>query len=218
MTGEAIDSSSRNSGPARKQTRIQTENRDRLLEAALDMFSRSGFRGTTLDQIARQAGMSKSNLLYYYPSKSQIYKAVLGEILTEWLAPLRALDVSGDPADELGGYISRKLQHSAENPRASRLFANEVLEGAPMMMEVLQGPLRDLVDAKVQIIRTWIDQGRLRAVDPYHVIFMIWATTQHYADFETQIHAITGRSIEQPAFQSEAEKTLKAIFLNGLIP
>ncbi|WP_321501644.1 TetR family transcriptional regulator C-terminal domain-containing protein [Breoghania sp.] len=218
MTDDMIDFATGDFGSARKQTRIQTENRDRILEAALDMFSRSGFRGTTLDQIARQAGMSKSNLLYYYASKSQIYKAVLGEILTEWLAPLRALDVEGDPAEELGDYISRKLQHSAENPRASRLFANEILEGAPMMMDVLQGPLRDLVDAKVKIIRTWIDQGRLRAVDPYHVIFMIWATTQHYADFETQIQAITGRTIEQPDFQSETEATLKAIFLNGLIP
>ncbi|WP_319775166.1 TetR family transcriptional regulator C-terminal domain-containing protein [Breoghania sp.] len=218
MTDDMIDFSTEDLGSVRKQTRIQTENRDRILEAALEMFSRSGFRGTTLDQIARQAGMSKSNLLYYYASKSEIYKAVLGEILTEWLAPLRALDVDGDPARELGDYISRKLQHSAENPRASRLFANEILEGAPMMMDVLQGPLRELVDAKVQIIRTWIDHGRLRAVDPYHVIFMIWATTQHYADFETQIQAITGRNIEQSAFQSEAETTLKAIFLNGLIP
>ncbi|PTW59746.1 TetR family transcriptional regulator [Breoghania corrubedonensis] len=202
----------------RKATRIQTVNRDRILAAALEIFSRFGFRGTTLDEIAREAGMSKSNLLYYYPSKAQIYKAVLEEILDEWLKPLRALDVAGDPAAELGDYIARKLDHSAKNPKASRLFANEVLEGAPAMMDVLKGPLKDLVDAKAGVIRIWIDEGRLKPVDPYHLVFMIWATTQHYADFETQISAITGRSIAEPGFHKDAEAALKALFLQALIP
>ncbi|MEI2385086.1 TetR family transcriptional regulator C-terminal domain-containing protein [Breoghania sp. JC706] len=203
---------------SRKATRIQTVNRDRILAAALEIFSRFGFRGTTLDQIAREAGMSKSNLLYYYPSKAQIYKAVLEEILDEWLKPLRALDVASDPASELGDYIARKLEHSAANPKASRLFANEVLEGAPVMMDVLKGPLRDLVDAKAGVIRTWIEEGRLKPVDPHHLVFMLWATTQHYADFDTQIRAITGHSVEEPKFRKTAEETLKTLFLRALIP
>ncbi len=100
----------------RKATRIQTANRSRILTAALDVFSRFGFRGTTLDQIARQAGMSKSNMLYYYSSKTLIYKAILEETLDAWLKPLRALDAAGDPTTELGDYISRKLEHSAKTP------------------------------------------------------------------------------------------------------
>jgi TetR/AcrR family transcriptional regulator len=173
-------------------TRIQKRNRRKILEAALDVFSAQGFRGATLDQIATVAGLSKPNLLYYFDSKEGIHRALLEDLLGVWLAPLRALNPEGDPRAEILGYMRRKLQMSREFPRESRLFANEVLQGA----EHLQGPmgsdLKALVDDKCAIIRRWIAAGRLAPVDPYHLIFSIWALTQHYADFDAQIRLIRG--------------------------
>lgn len=173
-------------------TRIQKRNRRKILEAALDVFSAQGFRGATLDQIATVAGLSKPNLLYYFDSKEGIHRALLEDLLGVWLAPLRALNPEGEPRAEILGYMRRKLQMSREFPRESRLFANEVLQGA----EHLQGPmgsdLKALVDDKCAIIRRWIAAGRLAPVDPYHLIFSIWALTQHYADFDAQIRLIRG--------------------------
>ncbi|WP_132806676.1 TetR family transcriptional regulator C-terminal domain-containing protein [Tepidamorphus gemmatus] len=199
----------------RPRTRIQTANRQIILDAALQVFAASGFRGATVDRIAAQAGMSKPNLLYYFRSKDEIYRQVLESTLATWLAPLERLDPAGDPIAEIAGYIRHKLEMSRQMPEASRLFANEVLHGAPAIGEFLRGPLRDLVARKAAVIRGWIDEGRLAPVDPVHLIFMIWATTQHYADFDVQVRAVLG---EQGDTVAAAEETVLAVFLNGLRP
>lgn len=201
-----------------KPTRIQERNRARILEAGLLEFSRFGFGGATIEKIAAGAGMSKSNLLYYYPTKTAIYEAVLEHILDTWLAPLRMLDVTGDPATELADYIRQKLKISAEWPEASRLFASEILQGAPQVKPVLQGSLRQLVSEKAAVIRAWIAAGKLKPhVEPVHLIFLIWSATQHYADFETQVLALTGKTLKDEAFRGEAEAALVATILGGVL-
>lgn len=200
------------------RTRIQEKNRARILEAALGTFSRFGYRGARVDQIAEDAGMSKSNLLYYFGSKSEIYKAVLADLLDRWLAPLRTLDPDGDPRTELTAYIEQKLQFSADYPQASRLFANEMLQGAPVIRDVLAGPLKALVDEKSQVLRHWAERGRIRPVDPTHLIFLIWATTQTYADFAPQIEAITGTGVHDEAFRRQAREALTDLIFGGLLP
>lgn len=173
-------------------TRIQKRNRRKILDAALDVFSAQGFRGATLDQIATVAGLSKPNLLYYFDGKEAIHRALLEGLLEVWLAPLRAMNPAGDPRAEIMQYVRRKLQMSREYPRESRLFANEVLQGAPRFEDAIAGDLKALVDDKAAVIRRWVSAGQLAAVDPYHLIFSIWALTQHYADFDAQIRMIRG--------------------------
>lgn len=198
-----------------RKTRIQTQNEEIILDAALDVFSAHGFRGSTVDQIATKCGLSKPNLLYYFRRKEDIYIAVLERTLTGWLEPLRALDAAGDPIAELSAYISAKIRMSRDNPEASRLFANEILHGAPAIGKYLKGPLKDLVDEKAAVIRSWIAEGRLAAIDPHHLIFAIWATTQHYADFDVQIRAIIG---DRQNHLASAEAALLTLFIDGLGP
>lgn len=199
----------------RPQTRIQRRNSETILEAALDVFSVNGFRGSTLDQIAQAAGLSKPNLLYYFPSKEAIHIALLSGLLGVWLAPLREMSADGDPRSEIMGYMRRKLEMSREMPRESRLFANEVLQGAPRMTDILTGDLRDLVDEKAAIIRGWSDQGKIARVDPYHLLFSIWALTQHYADFEVQVRAVLGPERDP---YDEAGRFLDSLFERLLDP
>ncbi len=172
------------------RTRIQRKNREAILDAALGVFASEGFRGATLDQIADAAGLSKPNVLYYFTSKEAIYTQLLSTLLDTWLDPLREIDRSGDPIEEIVGYLRRKLQMSREFPRESRLFANEIVQGAPRIMDQIEGPLRELVDEMAGVIRAWMDEGRLAKSDPHHLIFSIWATTQHYADFDVQVRGI----------------------------
>jgi TetR/AcrR family transcriptional regulator len=195
-------------------TRIQARNKEVILEAALDVFSASGFRGATVDQIAAKAGMSKPNLLYYFRRKEDIYVALLEHTLTDWLEPLRGLDSSGDPMEELGRYISAKMEMSNANPKASRLFANEILHGAPMIEKYLKGPLRQLVSEKAAVIQSWVSAGKLAPVDPFHFIFAIWSVTQHYADFAVQVDAVLGRREDLKS----AQKAVLDILLRGLKP
>lgn len=173
-------------------TRIQQKNRDLILEGALTAFSANGFRGATIDQIAKAAGLSKPNVLYYFTSKDEIHKTLLTTLLEMWLAPLARIDPKGEPLDEVLAYIAAKLQMSRDFPRESRLFAYEILQGAPHLTEVLGGGLREIVDRTAAILDVWMAEGRLRRVDPRHLIFSIWAMTQHYADFDAQVRAVLG--------------------------
>ncbi|WP_299896275.1 TetR family transcriptional regulator C-terminal domain-containing protein [uncultured Ruegeria sp.] len=176
----------------RAPTRIQKKNRAAILEAALNVFSAHGFRGATVDQIAAEAGLSKPNLLYYFPSKEAIHTELLSGLLETWLAPLHDLNANGDPMEEILAYIRRKLQMSQELPRESRLFANELVQGAPRIHDALSNDLKALVDEKTTILTGWMDQEKIARVHPYHLMFSIWALTQHYADFDVQVRAILG--------------------------
>lgn len=176
--------------PKKQYSRIQTQNRQKILDAALDVFSQQGFRGATLDQIASASGLSKPNIIYYFNGKEDIHRTLLENLLEVWLAPLHALDPKGDPRSEILKYVHRKLEMSREMPRESRLFANEILQGAPRLREILGSGLKTLVDEKSTVIASWSKAGKIANVDPYHLIFSIWALTQHYADFDTQVRTI----------------------------
>ncbi|MEM9249151.1 MAG: TetR family transcriptional regulator C-terminal domain-containing protein [Pseudomonadota bacterium] len=201
---------------AKTETRIQTRNRAAILEAALTVFSEHGFRGATLDEIATASGLSKPNLLYYFPSKAAIYAALLDGLLDKWLAPLREIDAEGDPLTELRRYLGRKLDMSRAMPRESRLFANEVMGGAGVIGPTLGEDLRRLVDDKAAIIAGWASDGRIAPVDPHHLIFAMWAVTQHYADFDAQVTAVLGPRAETRF--ADAAATLERLLIDGLAP
>ncbi len=176
----------------RPRSRIQQKNRELILDAALEVFSLHGFRGATLDQIAEGAGLSKPNLLYYFPSKEEVHTALLTGLLDTWLDPLREMDPKGEPLAEILAYVRRKLDLARDFPRESRLFAGEILQGAPRMRAAIEGDLRRLVEEKAAVLTRWMEDGRIARVDPVHLIFSIWALTQHYADFDVQVRAVLG--------------------------
>ncbi|SCX14315.1 Rut operon repressor [Agrobacterium sp. DSM 25558] len=199
-----------------KRTRIQEEKEETILEAALDVFSANGFRGTTIDQIAEVAGMSKPNVLYYFRTKEAMHRALIERVLDTWLDPLRAFDATGNPETEIRSYLRRKLEMARDYPRESRLFANEVLQGAPHVEDELKGPLKQLVDEKAEVIRAWAKAGRIAACDPYHLIFSIWATTQHYADFDVQVRSVLGEGNAGEGRFEDAARFLEQLFMGGL--
>ena len=203
-------------GQTKKRTRIQQQNEERILDAALDMFSAYGLRGTTIDQIAAGAGMTKPNLLYYFRRKDDIYLSVLTRTLETWLQPLEALGSSDDPRAEMRAYLKRKLEMARDHPKASRLYAMEMLQGAPMLGPALGTRLKTLVDQKAALMRRWTAEGRMTAIDPHHLIFMIWASTQHYADFEAQVRAVLGSAADQNRHFDTAGRVLEDIILIGL--
>ncbi|MEZ5797403.1 MAG: TetR family transcriptional regulator C-terminal domain-containing protein [Paracoccaceae bacterium] len=200
---------------ATPRSRIQTRNREVILDAALEVFSAHGFRGATLDQIAEVAGLSKPNLLYYFPSKEAIHRSLLTTLLDTWLDPLRTMDADGDPVAEILAYVQRKLLMSRDFPRESRLFAGEIIQGAPRLAEVIEGELRPLVAEKAQVLRRWMDEGRIARLDPVHLIFSIWSLTQHYADFDAQVRLVLGPGHDPYA---EAGGFLDTLFRRLLTP
>lgn len=190
--------------------------REAILDAGLAVFSGVGLHGASVEELAEKAGLSKTNLLYYFPSKEALYLAVLRRVLDVWLDPLQALDAMSEPADALRAYIRTKLTLSRDAPQASRLFCLEIVQGAPLLRAELEGPLQRLVDAKAAILSGWIAQGRIVPHDPHHLVFSIWAITQHYADFAVQVDAITGQGLDDPDFFERTVASTQDLILGGL--
>ena len=199
------------------KTRIQLRNEERILDAAQEVFATYGYQGATIDEVAHRAGISKPNLHYYFKRKRDLYLAVLRRTLEIWLVPLRELDRTGDPAEEIGNYIAHKVQLSRRFPAASRVFANEIVQGAPFLKGYLQTDLRKVVERKAAVIQHWIDEGKLAPIDPYHLIFLIWAATQHYADFLPQIKAVMNVSRLNQGHFRKVEQSLARIILHGVL-
>jgi len=172
------------------------------MAAGLEVFSQYGFRGSTLDQIALAAGLSKPNMLYYFSSKDAIYVALLSRLLDDWMKPVYAINPAGEPVEEILRYAKIKLEMSKQYPAESRLFANEIIQGAPRILDVLSGELHNTMQSLAKVVDGWVKQGRIRPAHPHHLFFSIWSMTQHYADFDKQVRAVMGD--EDPFTGAEA--------------
>ncbi|WP_255448440.1 TetR/AcrR family transcriptional regulator [Telmatospirillum sp. J64-1] len=179
--------------PASGQRRIRRENVERILKAAELVFAEAGCAGATMTEIADRAGLPKANLHYYFRTKEDLYRAVLDNVLRMWLAPVRSIQPEADPATALAEYVVAKMRLSRTRPNASKVFANEVLHGGGQIQDFLARDLRQLLDQKAEVLDGWIAKGLMAPVDSRHFFFMIWAVTQHYADFDLQIRMVLGR-------------------------
>lgn len=184
--------------------RIRQDNEAIILPAAERVFARFGFRGATMQQIADAAALPKANLHYYFGNKQNLYLRVLENILDDWLSPLEGICAQADPKTAIAGYVRRKISFSFNRPAASKLFANEILQGAPVVHPLLKTDLRQLVAEKARILDGWIAQGQLRALDTTHFFFTVWSMTQTYADFDIQIAAVSGEDPASEAAQARA--------------
>ena len=200
-------------GP-REQARAKIE--AKILAAAEAVFAENGFSGAAMSEIARRAGIPKPNLHYYCKTKEELYRRVMQRILDLWLGTADEIRAESDPAEALAHYIAAKIDLARRHPLASRVFANELIHGAPLLSGFLETELKDWVARKAKVIDGWVRDGKMQPVDPRHLFFMIWAATQTYADFAVQIAAVLGRKSLKPADYDAAAKQTTEIVLRGL--
>ncbi len=194
---------------------IRKSNETRILAAAEKVFARAGFGGTTMAAIAAASDLPKANLHYYFGSKDVLYRAVLARTLGDWLAPAQGITADAEPRAALEQYIRVKMALSAQRPDGSKVFANEMLNGAPVVKNILTTELRPLVVEKAAVIQGWIDAGRMAPVDATHLFFTIWAATQTYADFDVQVCAVLDRKALSKKDHSRATEHVVSLLMRG---
>lgn len=194
---------------------IRERNQAIILKAAEQVFAKKGFNGATTAEIARKAGVPKPNLHYYFGTKQQLYDSVIENILDLWLGAMDEIQPDADPAQAIGHYIQNKIRASRDWPDSSRLWAIEVIGGGRHVSGFMKGRLRDLVREKGKVLAQWAAEGRMDPVDPAHLMFMIWASTQTYADFAAQIAAVLDKDTVDDAVFRAAEETVVRIVLKG---
>ena len=194
---------------------IRQVNEALILAAAERILAGAGFGGATMAAIAEAAGLPKANLHYYFGSKQALYRVVLARTLADWLLPAHVITPEADPRQAIEHYIRAKMALSAQRPHASRVFANELLHGAPVLGELLVTDLSRMVRDKAAVIQGWVDAGRMAPVDSLHLFFTIWAATQTYADFEVQISAVLGAPSLAPQAHARATEHVVQLILRG---
>ncbi len=194
---------------------IRQANEALILAAAERVFAGAGFGGATMAAIADASGLPKANLHYYFGSKQALYRTVLARTLTDWLLPAQAITLEADPKTAIEAYIRAKMLLSKQRPHASKVFANELLHGAPVVKALLATELRDMVTAKARVLQSWVDQGRMAPVNPVHLFFTLWAATQTYADFDEQVCAVLGRPELTAQDHAQATEHVVSLMLRG---
>jgi len=198
------------------RTAARAENERLILEAAETVFAEYGFRGATTGQIADRAGIPKANLHYYFPTKVSLYRQVVENIFQIWLDAANAFDNCDDPEEALTSYIRTKMDISRQHPMGSKVWANEILHKAPVIQDYLETTLGQWTETRMAVIERWISEGKMAPIDPRTLLYMIWATTQHYADFNHQIETLNaGQPLDDAQFET-AKKTVVGIILAGV--
>ncbi|WVM90300.1 TetR/AcrR family transcriptional regulator [Halopseudomonas pachastrellae] len=198
-----------------KPGRIRERNHEIILAAAEQEFALHGYRGATIQNIAERAELPKSNVLYYFSNKKKIYAAMFDDILSRWNAVFSSVTVDDDPAEALATFIRAKVEMSRLYPLASRLFAMEIMQGAPFLMTHLRTNMREWVRGRAAVMQQWIDQGRMAPVDPVQLIFLIWSSTQHYADFQVQMLMVENKAEYEQKDFDHAANFLTEVILRG---
>jgi TetR/AcrR family transcriptional regulator len=186
-----------------------------ILNAAETVFAEAGFGGATMQLIAELAGLPKANLHYYFPSKEELYRRVVERIFQIWLEAARAMDDAPGPAEGIGAYIDAKMEISRSHPKGSKVWASEVMHGAPVIQDYLETTLREWTAGRAAVIRGWIAAGQMAPTDPQHLLYMLWATTQHYADFGHQIEVLNGGPLSDADWRA-ARESVKRMILRGI--
>ncbi len=195
---------------------IREGNERAILQAAETVFAEYGYAGASTSRIAERAGIPKANLHYYFPTKEELYRRVIDSIFTIWLDAANSFDDCDDPVEALTQYIHTKMDLSRSHPMGSKVWANEIIQRAPVIQDYLETTLRDWTASRVAIIEKWIDQGKIRPINPRWLLYMIWATTQHYADFGHQIKTLNDDQDLSDAQFEEAKEYVTRTILRGI--
>ncbi len=187
-----------------------------ILKAAEIEFADKGFEGATTSAIAARAGLPKANLHYYFATKTMLYRRVVEGVLSAWLDAAEVFDSGGSAMEALALYIGAKMDLARERPLGSRIFAREVIRGAPVIQDFLETTLAEWVRSRSAIVRGWIASGELRSLDPKVLFYTIWATTQHYADFGSQIAMLNGGAPLDDEGFAAAKRQVVATLLHGI--
>ena len=199
-----------------RRTDIRRENERAILDAAEKVFAEAGFGGATMQLIADMAGLPKANLHYYFATKEDLYRRVVQQIFEIWLEAAACFDEAPGPVEGIGAYVDAKMDISRTHPHGSKVWASEVMHGAPVIQDYLETTLRDWTEGRIAVIQRWIDEGKMQPVSPRHLLYLLWATTQHYADFGHQIQTLNaGRPLSDKQWK-EAKASVKDMVLRGI--
>lgn len=196
---------------------IRARNVLRILTAAVEIFSRKGLDGARIVEIAKASGLPKGNVYYYFASKEDIYNAAIDHLIHSWDDAFRHISADREPGEAIEAYVRAKLDNARDNAAETRLFANEILQGAEHLSIEARDHMRTVTSEKARVIDAWAAAGKIEKVDARHLFILLWSATQFYAEFEALACDALHVSQLKAADYNLAAKTITETVLRGLL-
>lgn len=155
----------------------EADRRQSILVHAADAFSTNGFQGTSIEAVARQAGVSKATIYSQFGSKDGLFKAIAEQICAPSASTLAAIVVEGRCAEDVLTEIARSLLDKLGDERAFRLLRLSIFEqerfpdSARAIYEVSLSTLAPLVGCMRQLI----EAGQIEPADPAELAVAFFA-------------------------------------------
>jgi len=191
---------------------IRRENVAKILEAAESVFAEKGFKGASVGLIAERANIPKPNVYYYFGTKEELYRRVIEDVCSIWLHAADTFEEGNDPAVVIKDYVASKMDLARQRPNGSRLWAIEMTSGAPFLCDYLENTVKPWLISRERVMEKWFEQGKLKPLNARYFFYMVWATTQNYADFEAQINIMNdGAPLSDEQFEDAKAHVVQMI-------
>ena len=202
--------------PSSRTRKPRLANEAVIVDAAIDEFAKFGFEGSSMLGIARRAGLPRANIHYYFSNKAELYNRILMDILRAWNGAFDELDSEREPEVAIAEYVHAKVMYSRDHPKSSKIFASEIIHGAPNLRDYISLEYEQWLAGRIAVFQAWIDQGKINVIDPYVLVFLIWGSTQFYADFSIQIEKSGASKSFDEDYYDVLSKNLTSIVLKGI--
>jgi AcrR family transcriptional regulator len=147
--------------------------RARILEVAEDFLGERGYDGTRLHLIAQRVGIQKASLFHYFPSKEDLYRAVLDEGFGETEQTItQVLETQAEPREKIRLLVEKYVDIVAAHPQRTKIFLRQSLGDAPDGPLPITGSQR-LLGAVVKFISDEQQAGAVASIDPLALVLSV---------------------------------------------
>ena len=176
--------------------------RERLLEVALTSFGGAGYDATSLDDLARELGVRKQTILYYYPSKEALLEAVAASAGGDLAATLTsAVDGVGPGWERIEAIVRAVFRLALRRPELLGLLREMTRLGPPHATRLLE-ELEPAVPAAIGWLEAEMEAGRLRGADARLLLVSVYSTILGAA---TEVELLRALGVE-PTMRSLVER------------
>jgi AcrR family transcriptional regulator len=197
--------------------------RDKILDVAEDLFAERGYAGIGLAEVADGVGLSKSSLFHHFPSKAQLYTAVMARILVHLETELiGALAMGGTPTERLDRWIDTVIDLMAKRRTYPRLLLRVLVEDAELPTGLPDGRIANdtmqrVGAGAVRLLREGMETGEFRRASAGYALQTLIAATVHPLATGRFGDALIGRSMFAPAEIQRRKAETKAFVHRGLV-
>jgi TetR/AcrR family transcriptional regulator len=203
--------------------------KDRIISAAIRIFSEKGKYGAGMDEIAKRAKINKAMLYYYFSNKENLYKESLRTILCDIHASIvdiyhSAKEATDDPVANLRRLAIAHMEAFSEYPEYVRMFHEAIINQPELVHRLMseahlaEGDCHSSMHSLVEVLQQGIDKGMFRSVDCKQVLISIIGMNLIFFIGKPIGQAMLNLSItDEKTFLEERKKSIIDLLLNGLL-